>query len=74
MNVKSDRELVAGDIMERSLHEFVRGCCVYIQSQQMQPSPDNTLISLLCDGVRLARESENHLRAIVADLTMIDGA
>ncbi len=74
MNVKSDQELVAGDIMERSLNEFVRGLCVYIQNEQMQPSPDNTLISLLCDGVRLARESEIYLRRIRTELTMIDGA
>lgn len=73
MDIKSDRELVAGDIMERSLNDFVRGLCVYIQNEQMQPSPDNTLISLLCDGVRLARECALHLRRITADLTMMDG-
>ena len=74
MDIKSDRELVEGNIMERSLHDFVRGCCVYIQNQQAQPAPDNTLISLLCDAVRLARESEDHLRRIVADMSMMDGA
>ncbi len=68
MDLKSDRELVVGDIMERSLHDFVRGLCVYIQNEQMQPSPDNTLISLLCDGVRLAREANTHLRQIVNEM------
>jgi hypothetical protein len=68
MDVKSDRELVAGDIMERSLDDFVRALCAYIQNEQMQRSPDNTLISLLGDGVRLARESELHLRRITAEI------
>lgn len=68
MDIKSDRELVAGDVMERSIDDFVKACCIYIQIEQRQPTRDNALIALLSDAVRLARESETHLRTIVADI------
>lgn len=61
MDIQSDRELVAGDVMERSLDDFIKACCVHIQMEQRQPTPDNALISVLCDAVRLARESHGRV-------------
>lgn len=74
LTTQTERELVAGNVMERSLHEFVRDCCMHIQIEQRQPTPDTVLISVLSDAVRLARESDVHVRRIVAELTVIDGA
>lgn len=51
--------------MEMSLHDFVRGCCAYIQNQQAQRSPDNTLVELLSEGVRLAREHDKLFREML---------
>ncbi len=48
--------------MARPLGDAVLACCVYIDIEQRQPTPDNTLIALLCDFVRLAREAEDHYR------------
>lgn len=42
--------------MECSNAEFERRCLVMIMHEQERASPDNALIALLCDGVRLARE------------------
>ena len=59
MEIRSDAELVDGRIMYRSLPDFRRACCVYIETEQHQVSPDNTLLALLCDAVRLSRETED---------------
>jgi hypothetical protein len=48
--------LVGTGPMQRSLADFEIACGVYIDNQQQQVSPDNALIALLCDAVRLARE------------------
>jgi hypothetical protein len=42
--------------MEGSNADFERRCLVYLAEEQDKLSPDNGLIALLCDGVRLARE------------------
>lgn len=42
--------------MECSNQEFERRCRLYLAQEQEKPLPDNGLISVLCDGVRLARE------------------
>lgn len=62
--MKSSEELVNGRVMYRSLDDFVRASCVYIEIEQRQPTPDSALIALLCDAVRLARETEDHYRSV----------
>lgn len=42
--------------MEGSNAEFERRCLIYLAEEQDKLIPDNALITLLCDGVRLARE------------------
>lgn len=46
---------VAGRL-DRSLADFERACLVHLDEEQHRASPDNALIGLLCDAVRLARE------------------
>ena len=47
---------IGGERMEGSIAEFEHRCKVYIGEEQSKIAPDNGLISLLCDAVRLARE------------------
>ncbi len=42
--------------MDRSIADFIRACSVHLVEQQENISPDNALIAVLCDAVRLARE------------------
>jgi hypothetical protein len=46
---------VAGPLA-RSLADFERSCLVHIEEEQQRPNPDNSLIAVLCDAVRLTRE------------------
>ncbi len=48
--------------MELSLGNFVTAACFHIEMEKRQLTPDNTLIAVLCDAVRLAREVEDHYR------------
>lgn len=57
-HIKSDRQLVVGDTLTRPLADFVRDCCLYIEIEKRQPTPDNGLIGLLSDAVRLARQGK----------------
>lgn len=61
---------VAGRICEWSIYELERRCRVYIQREQEKPSPDNDLIVVLCNAVRLGREHSDfatkHLNAAFA--------
>jgi hypothetical protein len=47
---------VGGDFMNRSLADFERACLVHLQEEQERPNPNNALIAVLCDAVRLTRE------------------
>ena len=49
--------LVAGTWMNRSLGAFMHACEVALGAEQAKLAPDTHLIALLCDAVRLARES-----------------
>jgi hypothetical protein len=42
--------------MERTLAEFEGACLVHLDDEQRRATPDNALIALLCDAVRLKRE------------------
>ena len=48
--------VVDGVYMDRSLNEFTRGCVVCLEEEHRQANPNNFLISLLCDAVRITRE------------------
>lgn len=59
----SDLPTVAGRSMDRTIADFERSCCVLLGEEQRKPNPDNALIGVLCDAVRLGREySDSRLR------------
>jgi len=47
---------VAGVYMDRSIADFRRACSVLIAEEQMKPLPNNALVAVLCDSIRLSRE------------------
>lgn len=47
---------VAGVGPAGTLADFERACRVCIRDEQAKPNPDNHLIAVLCDAVRLKRE------------------
>ena len=49
-------EMVAGEWMEATIGMHVARCEHLIREEQAKPSPDNALIAVLCDSVRMARE------------------
>ena len=61
-----DENVVAGRMMERSFADFVRACEVHILEESSKANGDTALIALLCDAVRLARETVDSVRRRVA--------
>lgn len=57
------RVAVAGESMERTLADFERACLAHLEGAQEELNPDNALIALLCDAVRLKREYTACVRA-----------
>lgn len=55
---------VAGDSCSRSLADFERAARVAIGVEQCRTSPDNQLIALLCDAVRIKREYVTSLGSV----------
>lgn len=51
---------VGGELMKRTLDEFARACEVLLGDEQLKPMPNNALIGVLCDGVRLVREARDY--------------
>ena len=49
------RVAVAG-CLDRTIADFERAALVHIEEEQGRPNPDNALIAVLCDSVRLGRE------------------
>jgi len=47
---------VGGRHMEQTIQEHERRCLVFLAEEQRKPSPDNALVALLCDSVRMGRE------------------
>ena len=67
--MESQRTLVAGSHLTRSLADFERSCESRLAEEQEKLAPDNHLIAVLCDAVRLSREHTAASRLIpVADL------
>lgn len=54
---------VGGRICEWSLSEFEHRCRVHLMREQEKPLPDNGLIAVLCNAVRLAREQADYMKA-----------
>lgn len=42
---------------DRTLVDFERSCLVHLDEEQRRANPDNALIAVLCDSVRLGREA-----------------
>lgn len=55
--------VAVGGRMERSIADFLRACDIHLVAQQESIMPDNALIAVLCDAVRLARE---HLQLLAS--------
>lgn len=47
---------VVGRTLTTSHDDFTRACRLLIQAEQAKVSPNNALLSVLCDAVRLSRE------------------
>lgn len=56
------QHVVAGQRMNITLFDFKLRACRHLEDEQAKTNPDNALIALLCEGVRLARECETDLR------------
>jgi hypothetical protein len=54
---------VAGDAMEKTIAEHVQACRVLLMEEQEKPLPNNALISVLCDSIRLTREQERLVKS-----------
>ncbi len=53
---------VAGRILGCTVNEFEHRCRAYLMREQEKPNPDNGLIAILCDAVRLGREHCDFMR------------
>ena len=54
---------VGGRTYDGTLNWFEHRCRVYIEAEQKKVAPDNGLIAVLCDAVRVAREYADNRRA-----------
>jgi len=54
--------IIGGRRIEGSLLNLKRAAKVCIANEQKKLSPDNALISVLCDTVRLVREQEDRMK------------
>ncbi len=59
---------VAGRVIDCSLNTFKLRAKVFIKEEQNKLHPDNRLIVILCDAIRLAREYGDVATAKVKDL------
>lgn len=57
---------VGGNSLPVTLADFERGCKVHLAEEQAKLNPDNALIGLLCNAVRLARENERMAKSGIA--------
>lgn len=47
---------VGGEYVEKTLNEHVLACNALLFEEQQKANPDNALVAVLCDSVRLVRE------------------
>lgn len=55
-SARPPQQVAVAGRLDRSLADFERACLVHLADEQGRPSPNNALIAVLCDAVRLARE------------------
>jgi hypothetical protein len=55
---------IGGRQLRCPLPEFETRCLIHIEEEHRKANPDNALIALLCDAVRLAREYGDYAVAI----------
>jgi len=48
--------------LDRSIEDLERACLVLIGDEQEKINPDNALIAVLCDSVRMGREYCGYLQ------------
>ena len=60
----TDKSIVGGSYMERTIYEFVCACEVTILEESQKVVGDTHLIALLCDAVRLTREFAAYRKAV----------
>lgn len=60
---------VGGDRIDCSIATLERRFLIALKDEQEKPSPDNSLIALFCDGVRLGREYCNAMKTPIARVT-----
>ena len=58
----NEKVKVAGRKMRISLAEFEGRCLSVMQDEQEKVSPDNRIIDLLCESVRLGREYVDYVK------------
>ena len=58
----SELPIVGGRTMLRTHADFERACLVLLESEQRKIEPDNAVIGVLCDAVRLSRECCDMMR------------
>ena len=44
--------------LERSPEELINACKILLEEEQEKPLPNNALVAVLCDTVRMARQYE----------------
>ena len=54
--MNEEENIVGGRRLQITIHDFVSKCERVLLDEQRKGSPDNNIISVCCDGVRLARE------------------
>lgn len=59
--------LVGGRRLESTIAEFENRCLVAMYEEQIKPLPNNALIALYCEAVRLAREYVDAMKAPVSE-------
>jgi hypothetical protein len=56
---------IAGRVMLRSIANFTQRCETLIRDEQKKILPDNMIIDVLCDAVRLCREMEDFHKSVI---------
>lgn len=59
--IKMELPNVGGRRLGRTINSYKRAILVLLAEEQMKLSPNNALIAVLCDSIRLAREYVDHL-------------
>lgn len=64
---------VGGSVLDCSVGEFQHRCQRWIAEEQCKINPDNALIALICDAVRLSREYMSDRKKPIETLSYREG-